>query len=180
MREERWLFGGVGRGGEDFDDGCEEWSRLDDEEWRRRIAAWRKADREARQAGRRPFASWSTREIGRAGERLAASYLQDRGYEIERLNFTCPKGEADIIARDGEDVVLIEVKTRVGAEDEASMPELAVDKAKRNRYMQIAAYYQADVMREMSMRFDVIAVNLMARAEAHLHHIIGAFEGDQI
>lgn len=50
--------------------------------------------------------------LGRAGEDLAAAYLEGRGMTIVERNFRCPRGEIDIIARDGDELVFVEVKTR--------------------------------------------------------------------
>lgn len=52
------------------------------------------------------------RALGRAGEDLAAEFLQRQGMVIVERNFTCPRGEIDIIARDGDAIVFVEVKTR--------------------------------------------------------------------
>lgn len=174
MREERWIFGSSGTDADDFD----EWTRADEDEMAGQVREWRDSLASQTQA-ERPFASWSTRDIGRAGESIAAGYLMQRGYDVVELNYRCPAGEADIVARDGEDLVLVEVKTRVGARDEASMPELAVDEAKQTRYMKIAAFYQSRIMRDVIIRFDVIAINLLGRSHMHLHHLIGAF-GDEL
>ena len=58
-------------------------------------------------------ASWN-QSLGKRGEDVAVGFLERRGYEILERNWKCPFGEADIIARDGDDVVFIEVKTRTG------------------------------------------------------------------
>src|SRR5690625_3166338 len=50
--------------------------------------------------------------LGGRGEDLAAAFLEDAGLVIIERNFRCPRGELDIIARDGETAVFVEVKTR--------------------------------------------------------------------
>ncbi|GAA1546398.1 YraN family protein [Brevibacterium picturae] len=52
------------------------------------------------------------RALGQTGEDLAADFLQRQGMVIIERNFRCPRGEIDIIARDGEAIVFVEVKTR--------------------------------------------------------------------
>ncbi len=51
-------------------------------------------------------------EIGRLGEDLAAKELRRRGYRIRERNFRCSLGEIDIVAEDGEEIVIVEVKAR--------------------------------------------------------------------
>ena len=55
------------------------------------------------------------------GERLATVYLRKRGYEILHTNWKCAAGEADIVCRDGEETVLVEVKTRLAFSREAEI-----------------------------------------------------------
>lgn len=52
------------------------------------------------------------RALGQTGEDLAVDFLQRQGMTIIERNFTCPQGEIDIIVRDGETIVFVEVKTR--------------------------------------------------------------------
>ncbi|NTW06664.1 MAG: YraN family protein, partial [Syntrophaceae bacterium] len=49
---------------------------------------------------------------GKDGEQIAAAYLKKKGYRICETNFRCPLGEIDIIAREKDEIVFIEVKTR--------------------------------------------------------------------
>ncbi|MHA7303991.1 YraN family protein [Arthrobacter sp. TMN-49] len=50
--------------------------------------------------------------LGQAGERLAADYLEDRGIRVIDNNWRCPRGEIDLVALDGDELVIVEVKTR--------------------------------------------------------------------
>lgn len=52
------------------------------------------------------------RVLGQTGEDLAVDFLQRQGMVIIERNFRCPRGEIDIIARDGDAIVFVEVKTR--------------------------------------------------------------------
>lgn len=97
--------------------------------------------------------------LGRLGERLAAEKLSDAGYQILERNFRCRYGEIDIIARDGEDLVFVEVKTRRG--NAYGLPEEAVTWRKQRTIIQVAEYYLA--LYEYvacSWRIDVVAVQL--------------------
>ncbi len=56
----------------------------------------------------------NNRALGRAGEELAASLMELKGYRVIKRNYYCRYGEIDIIARKGEEVIFCEVKTRTG------------------------------------------------------------------
>lgn len=131
---------------------------------------------------RKPIEQYSPEEIGAEGERLAASYLERRQFEILERNWTCAAGEVDIVAKDIQDntVVLVEVKTRLAlGEDSRIMPELAVDEEKQNRYRKMALLYLATHMDCYSIRFDVIALNIVGERMAKLRHLLGAFSWDE-
>lgn len=68
------------------------------------------------------------RELGRRYELFAADYLKKQGYRIVELNFCCRQGEVDIIARDKDVLVFIEVKYRKNLHSGA--PAEAVDAKK--------------------------------------------------
>lgn len=114
------------------------------------------------------------KDLGARGEEAAAQYLYKRGYEIEYRNWTCPAGEADIIARDENALVFVEVKTRTGCEK--GLPEEAVNERKRRRYENIAATYlaQNDVV-DMQVRFDIVSILVVAEDRALIRHHINAF-----
>lgn len=76
--------------------------------------------------------------LGSWGEQLAADFLVRQGYEIVEQNFTCPAGEIDIVARKGDTLSFIEVKTRSGWTGSA---ERAVGFVKQNHLSRAARYY---------------------------------------
>ena len=95
-------------------------------------------------------------------------------------NWKCQVGEVDIVAEDNNNVVLVEVKTRrIAHKDDSVMPELAVTKAKQEKYRTLALMYAALHPALESIRFDVIAINLVAPSTASLRHLIGAFSWDE-
>jgi putative endonuclease len=114
------------------------------------------------------------KELGARGEEAAAYFLVRRGYDIVARNWTCFAGEADIIARDGEALVFVEVKTR--SNYTKGMPGEAVGKEKRKRYEKIAAAFlaQYDVV-DIPLRFDVISIIAVAPDRAMIRHHINAF-----
>lgn len=136
----------------------------------------------------KPLAEYSSREIGMEGERLAASYLVNRGFGILDRNWRTKVGEADIVALAPSDddayardsVVLVEVKTRLALGDaRGQMPELAVDRRKRLRYRRMALMYLALHPECDSIRFDVIALNIIGERTARLRHLVSAFSWDE-
>lgn len=113
-------------------------------------------------------------ELGRRGENAAARFLDRRGYEILERNWQCSAGEADIIARDGDVLVFVEVKTR--SSTEKGLPAEAVDEAKRKRYGRIAALYVKNYeVPDVSVRFDVVSLLVIAPDRVLMHHYINAF-----
>lgn len=96
-------------------------------------------------------------ETGKIGENISVRYLEQRGYIIVERNFECNQGEIDIIARDKEELVFIEVKTRSSAL--YGLPKEAVDKTKKKHIYRSAEYYvYAKHLENESIRIDVIEV----------------------
>lgn len=130
---------------------------------------------------RKPVTELTPQELGALGEDIAAGYLVRHGYDILERNWTCPGGEADIIALDSshddkDTVVLLEVKTRLAlGETSESIPELAVDFSKQRRYRQIALMYMVRHPEVNSIRFDVIAVNVVGEGASKLRHLFNAY-----
>ena len=79
------------------------------------------------------------RALGQTGEDLAAEFLQQQGMVIIERNFRCPRGEIDIIARDGETIVFVEVKTRRTLA--LGSPLEAVTRAKLKRIRMLSAIW---------------------------------------
>ncbi len=101
--------------------------------------------------------------LGRKGEALVVKYLKKQGCKILKRNYTTPFGEADIIARDKDEVAFVEVKTRLT--DSYGAPSEAVGKDKMRRYKQIANYYGLTQGEEPNARFDVAEVYENGRIE---------------
>ena len=79
------------------------------------------------------------RQLGDAGEDLAAAALKKQGYKILERNYVCPLGEVDLIARQGKTYVIIEVKTRKN--ERFGAPQEAVTSAKQHKLRRLADYY---------------------------------------
>lgn len=98
------------------------------------------------------------RKEGAYYENLVAEYLKTQGYEILEKNYRCRIGEIDLIAKEGETLVFVEVKYR--RDDKMGNPKEAVDQKKQKKISMTASYY---LMREcgrmdIPCRFDVAAV----------------------
>ncbi|MCL1890876.1 MAG: YraN family protein [Coriobacteriia bacterium] len=114
------------------------------------------------------------KEIGRKGEEVACLYLAENNIQILERNWRCGAGEADVIAREGDDLAFIEVKTRSSLN--LGFPEDAITRDKRSKYERIALHYLAAHAQPSSrVRFDVIAVVLIEEAQALLRHHRDAF-----
>ena len=96
-------------------------------------------------------------ELGFSGETRSIRYLKKAGYKFICRNYRCTFGEIDIIAKDGNDICFIEVKTR--RRDNYGLPQEAVDKRKRDKLMRTALFYLKEKkLRGCGYRFDVVAV----------------------
>jgi len=97
---------------------------------------------------------------GKAGEEIAVRHLQKLGYRILERNYRCPLGEIDIVAKDNDTIVFVEVKSR--KTEEFGNPELAVGAKKQRTLSLISMYYlaQKPPLQE-DCRFDVVAVKML-------------------
>jgi putative endonuclease len=102
----------------------------------------------------------SPEAMGRDGEHLAARFLTAHGYTILETNWRCPFGEADLVALHGQDLVIVEVKTRRGrgAFDRALE---AITPEKQARLVALAEAYHAQLGRDdLGLRVDVVTVTV--------------------
>ena len=100
------------------------------------------------------MAASSRGEAGRRAEELAARFLADRGLAVVLRNFRCRRGEIDIIARDGEALVFVEVRLR--SRSDFGDAAASISAAKRARIAAAAAYYLARFPRTPPCRIDAL------------------------
>ncbi len=100
----------------------------------------------------------SRRGLGRRGEDLAARYLVARGYELVARNWRCEVGELDLVARDGDCLAFVEVRTRRG--EMLGSPEESVTSAKQARLIALAEAYVQAYDWSGDWRIDVVAVEI--------------------
>lgn len=111
-------------------------------------------------------------ETGKIGEDIVAKYLEQIGYEILQRNFECKIGEIDIIAKDKDEIVFIEVKTRASAL--YGLPKDAVDQTKKKHIYRSAEFYiYIKHLENQPVRIDVIEV-YKKQGKFKIHHIKNA------
>ncbi|MCF6333957.1 MAG: YraN family protein [Draconibacterium sp.] len=114
----------------------------------------------------------STREIGEIAEGLAQQHLLKLGYKIKETNWYHGHLELDIIAQDGDELVIVEVKSRNGIRYEH--PSEAVTNGKIKRIVEAADAYILEKDWENETRFDVITVIFFGQNH-ELEHFKDAF-----
>jgi len=111
------------------------------------------------------------RSFGDYGEELAVDFLRKRGYEIVARNQRSRWGEIDVIGREGEDLVFVEVKTRKAGV--SVTPEQAMTRGKLHRVEQLAmAYLDEHELHATPWRVEVVSIETAAdgaplRVELH-------------
>lgn len=119
------------------------------------------------------------RETGALGERIACDFLGRNGYDIIETNYRCPEGEIDIITRQGNCLVFVEVRTRVSLQ--YGTPAESVTRVKQGRLAALAGrYLQEHEDLPEDWRIDVIAIQMdhrgcVARIELIENCVDGGF-----
>jgi putative endonuclease len=136
----------------------------------------KQSDGHRRRSGHNP--TDRRKQLGSQGEDIACLFLERSGAHIVERNWRCQAGEADVIAREDDDLVFVEVKTR--RSDSAGFPEDAVNREKRRRYEKIAMEYLfSHDLPSARVRFDVAALLLSGDGKAFLRYHRDAYgEGE--
>lgn len=116
------------------------------------------------------------RALGGFGESAAAAHLSRRGMALVARNWRCPLGEIDLVAREGDQLVFVEVRARRG---EAIAPEETIGPAKARRLAALALVYlqAAGLPEHTPWRIDLVAVVVDAAGRvSRLSHIESAIE----
>jgi putative endonuclease len=115
--------------------------------------------------------------LGNRGEVVAVRYLKKHGYRVLMRNFEAAGGEIDIVARKGDVLVFVEVKTRRSGE--VFKPYHQVNQRKRQALTRAARAYLAHYRgNKPPCRFDVISIVWPEQGEAEVEHIANAFEAE--
>jgi putative endonuclease len=111
--------------------------------------------------------------LGRYGERVAAAHLEAAGLTILERNWRCDLGEIDIVAREGDTLVICEVKTRSGLG--FGSPLEGVTPVKVLRLRRLAGRWLAThPQRASEVRIDLVGVLRPRRGAALVEHVRGA------
>ena len=123
----------------------------------------------------------TTRELGAYGERLAARYLTDHGLVVVDRNWRCVRGEIDIVAVEGQALVVCEVKTR--SNETFGMPFEAVGRQKLRRLRLLAGLWVDEQAARVSwpgpprsiadLRIDVVSIQRRAAGPITVAHLRG-------
>ena len=114
----------------------------------------------------------TTRELGEMAEGLAQQHLVKLGYQILDTNWYHSHLELDIVAKDGDELVIVEVKARTGIRYEH--PSEAVTNTKIKRIVEAADAYLIEKELDVETRFDVITV-IFVDKKFELEHFKDAF-----
>lgn len=115
--------------------------------------------------------------LGRMGEAMAREFLQQKGYEILDANVRFPSGEIDVVARDGDTLVIVEVRTRSNLV--YGLPVESVTRKKQQKLRHLAGLYLNSVPSVhcwKAVRFDVVSIISRNNWETpQIQHVINAF-----
>lgn len=110
--------------------------------------------------------------LGRYGEDAAVRHAVTLGWTVLDRNWRCAAGELDLVALDGTELVVVEVKTR--RSEQFGPPALAVTPVKLARLRRLTAQWlAAHDVRPGSVRVDVVAVLVPRRGAPQLEHLVG-------
>jgi putative endonuclease len=111
--------------------------------------------------------------IGKKGEATAEVYLRRRGFQILKRNYRAGRKEIDLIAKDGNTIVFVEVKA--GRSKSFGAPHERVDLRKQRNLIDAANdFIQREKTADCDFRFDVLAITYRKGRE-HIDHIKNAF-----
>jgi putative endonuclease len=116
-------------------------------------------------------------ELGKSGENLASAEIQSRGYAVIERGYRTRWGEIDIIARDGETLVFVEVRRK--SHDDCGSAVESIGQEKQRRVVRMAVDYltRKDLYDKCPVRFDVVAIDDQADGPPRMTLIRDAFTG---
>ena len=118
---------------------------------------------------------YSSRQIGQQNEKLAAEHLRAHGYTIMARNWRCATGEIDIIARQDETLVFVEVRSRSGSTTAAALETIV--RRKQHKLIQLAHEYLAHHgLEDADWRIDVIGIAMRGGAPPLIDHVENALD----
>lgn len=115
----------------------------------------------------------SNRKKGQVAEEMAVSFLRKKGYKILHTNWIFNHREIDVVAKDGDELVIVEVKMRESAFFEN--PEDAVSKQKIRFLVDAAEAYLEAYDLDIDTRFDVVGIIMKGQGGIEIEHFEDAF-----
>ncbi len=110
---------------------------------------------------------------GKIAETIAFDFLKSKGYEILELNWRFKRAEIDLIAREGNFLVFIEVKSR--SNNDFGKPESSVGQKKKSMLTAGATSYMDMIDYDKDFRFDIISITLRSETDFNIEHFPDAF-----
>lgn len=113
-------------------------------------------------------------QTGKQGEDIAVAYLKKEGFAVLERNYRCLFGEVDVVAKEGDTIVFVEVKSR--RSERFGDPQMAVGLKKQKKLSRISLkYLEERHLYPCNARFDVVAVRIMPEGDK-VELIRNAFE----
>ena len=117
--------------------------------------------------------------LGISGENLAAGELESRGYAILERRYRTAHGEIDIVARDGETLVFVEVRRKSGAGCGTAAESVTPAKQRRVIRMAVEYLWLHGLYDRCPVRFDVVAIDDMPDGTPRTDVLVGAFDASR-
>ena len=112
--------------------------------------------------------------LGKRGEETAVDFLKQNGYRVLKRNFKINLGEIDIVAREGNTVCFIEVKTRTS--EILGHPFEAISRVKQQKLSRVGlAYLKKNGLMDAPARFDIVSVLTSERGSENVEILKDAF-----
>lgn len=110
-----------------------------------------------------------SRNRGQQAEQIACDYLQQQGLLLITQNYHCRRGEIDLIMRDNDTLVFVEVRARQSDRFGSALESITADK--QSRIIATAQQYLQQNRLQQNCRFDVIAVRIQTTADSQNHQV---------
>lgn len=111
-------------------------------------------------------------DFGKRGEEIACEFLRKKNFVILEQNFRSGRGEIDLIAKQNETIIFIEVKTR--SSEKFGYPEESVNESKKAKLKETAINYLEQRSLQNEIRFDIISITI-TKDKTDIYHIEDAF-----
>lgn len=112
-------------------------------------------------------------DLGKTGENLAKEFLVNKGFKILKENWRFKHKEIDLVCKDGDDLIFVEVKTR--SDDFFQQPYEAVEYNKINFMVEAAEAFIEKYEDFAEIRYDIVSIVLKKGAKPSVEHIVDAF-----